>query len=47
MDIELICQWFFRKRKNSSKSIRIPNDIQILEKGSYIIKIYKIDLEVN
>lgn len=44
MDIEFKHSFIFKRSKSTSKnfSVRMPNDIT-LEKGSYLVRIYKID----
>ena len=47
MNIELLNEFIYKNRvKSENKSIRLPNEVKTLEKGSYLIKIYKLELEV-
>ena len=47
MDIQLIAEFIYKNRvKSQNKSIRLPNEVKPLEKGNYLIKIFKLDLEV-
>ena len=47
MKIELLNEFIYKKSNNTqNKNLRIPDNIKPLEKGSYLIKIYKLELGV-